>query len=633
MEVSAANSAGAKGQDSGQQHVGDNDLQSQQQQQQQQQLPKTQIIKISANSGKDDNGSYVNKVVADVTAVNNGATINNNSLQANQNGDAYQQATAADAAAATNVNMAPTNLESTQADSKTNISNNINTNSNVPTNFTELDTIHLSDEIDSVLRKLVESVVEKYIQLEEEEASKRQKQLIYNSTNAPVPETTTTTTTTITTQPLNSTSPSSIEQISTAVQSHQEQSNQVQSEQPSVELVDNSVVEEQQQKLYDQSNLSPDEVTSDLVIDAGDLQEGTPVAPEQKADSTDGDDDNDNTDEKQQQQSKVEPNIGSGKEPVSVTEATGNTITATTTSPVVSRTDGDKLDEVVCESSKSAIVEHTADQELDDLKDEEEKEKEMVTLRNLEISPPPQSTSAMADADVSITMETIEKADENDESTNLQARSAEKRKRTTSTSTTDPNESVESVEGGRSKRQRTQTKLFQIGETHSHDDSITSVASSRSRASTKASSRGSRKKSTNSSTASESANISANDSTVTQQPNNPANDLHDVIFYEKNDYLAIRNEENTFYLCQLTENVRSKRPTIRIKWLDTNNDGKTYFLTSQYDMVPQKSIIMVVGLNKLKSEKKGEQLFSLADQDKDQIMERLKRSLSFSGNS
>jgi len=105
-----------------------------------------------------------------------------------------------------------------------------------------------------------------------------------------------------------------------------------------------------------------------------------------------------------------------------------------------------------------------------------------------------------------------------------------------------------------------------------------------------------------------------------------------VIFYEKNDYLAIRNEENLFYLCQLTENVRVQKPHIKVRWLDTNDGGKTYFLTSHYDMVPQKSIIMPVIPITLKGKRKGQQIFALDDQVKESIMDRLKKSLHFSQN-
>lgn len=221
-----------------------------------------------------------------------------------------------------------------------------------------------------------------------------------------------------------------------------------------------------------------------------------------------------------------------------------------------------------------------------------ESHQDMVTLRNLEISPPPPYSYESSSAD-----------------------GKRKRVSTESTSTTCQPESTD--EGGRSKRQRRQTKLFQVSET-------TRSRSSRSGSRT-------RKKSTTSSTTSETDQNSNAQDTPAVLHN--TTDLQDVIYYEKNDYLAIRNEENTFYLCQLTESVRVFKPYIKIKWLDTKDDGKTYFLTQQYDTVPHKSIIMPVCLKKLKRDKKGGQIYILDDQDEEIIMERLKRSLNMASES
>lgn len=239
---------------------------------------------------------------------------------------------------------------------------------------------------------------------------------------------------------------------------------------------------------------------------------------------------------------------------------------------------------------------------VDDEVDDEGKPKDIITLRNLEITPPPQSTSEEQEL---ISETSAEKTPP------IKTKRASKR---TSSESTEPNDESMSSRG---KRQRRQTKLFQVEEI------------------TRSSSRSSNAQSEKSTTSNRGRASSSPTKTATTppkpqpQPKPQVNhDLQDVIFYEKNDYLAIRNEENSFYLCQLAENVRIQRPLIKIKWLDTKDDGKTYFLTSHYDKVPQKSIIMPVILNKLKSEKRGEQLFSLNDALKDNIMERLRRSLN-----
>lgn len=260
---------------------------------------------------------------------------------------------------------------------------------------------------------------------------------------------------------------------------------------------------------------------------------------------------------------------------------------------------------------------------------DEVKNKDMVMLRNLEISPPPPATETSASNPAQPTETTI-----NPKVEPVDATPARKKRRTAAAP--EASSDVESSEGqqtGRSKRQRTQTKLFQAGDTPRLDESQTSLnVSASTRSTSSRASTSCRKKPKTATTTVSDTTVEASTSELTTS-NDPetvhlTNDLQDVIFYEKNDYLAIRNEENSFYLCQLAENVRVKRPLIKVKWLDTSNAGRTYFLTSHFDKVPQKSIIMPVSLNKIKSDKKGEQLFTLDDQDRDNIMERLKRSIN-----
>lgn len=261
-------------------------------------------------------------------------------------------------------------------------------------------------------------------------------------------------------------------------------------------------------------------------------------------------------------------------------------------------------------------------QVLDDY-DEDVKSKDIVTLRNLEITPPPQPT-IIADEDMAVDDHQTQDAKE---TTSRKG----KRKRTDSIEQTNQSSTIDTSEG-RSKRQRTQTKLFQVGESAKvstrHSSSTifyTEKAATGRRRSSTASTKSSKKNDGVSLAAPKTTTATDNK----QLPSIGQDAQHqNVIYYEKNDYLAVRNLDDLFYLCQLSENVRVNKESIKVKWLDTKDGGKTYFLTSQYDMVPQRSIIMPVILNKLKSEKKGEQLFSLDDQDKDNIMERLKRSIN-----
>lgn len=263
-----------------------------------------------------------------------------------------------------------------------------------------------------------------------------------------------------------------------------------------------------------------------------------------------------------------------------------------------------KLDGIVSEITK-----------VDDLTDvQEDKAKDIVTLKNLEISPPPPAEGTEKINEVKME----EEAKLSESSTKRQTN---KRKRNdNSGSVPERCESTES--GGRSKRQRTQTKLFQAGDAKSYEEQTSLTGSTKTKPSTQPTARN-RKKSTTSSNSD--ANLLTAQDSITQDS---TADQQDVICYEKNDYLAIRNEEDTFFLCQLAETVRVKRPLLRVRWLDTKNGGQTYFLTHQFDKVPRKSIIVPVSLKKLKSEKKGEQTFTLSDHDRINIEERLKRSLN-----
>lgn len=209
--------------------------------------------------------------------------------------------------------------------------------------------------------------------------------------------------------------------------------------------------------------------------------------------------------------------------------------------------------------------------------DDVTKAKDIVLLRNLEITPPPQ--------------ELIHKATPSPNSIKEIRNNTAKKCR--SSKRTQSEQSDESSASGRSKRQRRQTELFQV-------DSVRKTATTRKQT----------------------------------RPDTPQiirqaeQKYPDVIFYERGDHLAIRNEDDTFFLGQLTENVRVEKTFVKIRWLDTDNDGKTYFLTSHYDKIPQKSIIMPVELEKLKTEKKSRQFYTINDQIKNSVLDRLKRSIN-----
>lgn len=248
---------------------------------------------------------------------------------------------------------------------------------------------------------------------------------------------------------------------------------------------------------------------------------------------------------------------------------------------------------VTATTSQSSIINDSCTKVslITPVKDDDEevnKTKDIVMLRNLEITPPPQELIIKATPSPNATRDI-----ENNNTANRR-RSSSKR--------TQSEQSDESSVSVRSKRQRKQTELFQA-------ESVIKTNSS-------------------SSSSTSSTRKQAKPDTTTTQINHEEQKFQDVIFYEKGDHLAIRNEENTFYLCQLTENVRVQKTFVKIRWLDTEDQGETYFLTSHYDKVPQKSILMPVTLEKLNKEKKSKSAFTINDQIKNSIMDRLKRSIN-----
>ncbi|XP_044258777.1 proteoglycan 4-like isoform X3 [Tribolium madens] len=57
-------------------------------------------------------------------------------------------------------------------------------------------------------------------------------------------------------------------------------------------------------------------------------------------------------------------------------------------------------------------------------------------------------------------------------------------------------------------------------------------------------------------------------------PRNKANDDKLIVFY-KNEFLAVRNSEGSFYICQAAQNIYKSSPKIRIRWLSQDKSEKS----------------------------------------------------------
>lgn len=57
-------------------------------------------------------------------------------------------------------------------------------------------------------------------------------------------------------------------------------------------------------------------------------------------------------------------------------------------------------------------------------------------------------------------------------------------------------------------------------------------------------------------------------------PKNKNNDDKLIVFY-KNEFLAVRNSEGSFYICQAVQNIYKSSPKIRIRWLSQDKSEKS----------------------------------------------------------
>lgn len=55
-----------------------------------------------------------------------------------------------------------------------------------------------------------------------------------------------------------------------------------------------------------------------------------------------------------------------------------------------------------------------------------------------------------------------------------------------------------------------------------------------------------------------------------------------IVLY-RNEYLAVRNPDAGFYLCQACQNVKRRTTTFSIRWLSPQEDNQDLFSPDYYD--------------------------------------------------
>lgn len=95
----------------------------------------------------------------------------------------------------------------------------------------------------------------------------------------------------------------------------------------------------------------------------------------------------------------------------------------------------------------------------------------------------------------------------------------------------------------------------------------------------------------------------------------------------RNEFLAVRNPEGTFYLCQTMQNVFKSSPKIRIRWLNEQNEGKVndngarVFSFDYYDFTDFECVLTTVELEKV------DKTYELPKEEQTRIENILKKAI------
>ena len=90
--------------------------------------------------------------------------------------------------------------------------------------------------------------------------------------------------------------------------------------------------------------------------------------------------------------------------------------------------------------------------------------------------------------------------------------------------------------------------------------------------------------------------------------------------------MAVRNEDNSFYLCQTKENISKRSKKIRIRWLTQTDDNENLYFKDYLDWIVFECILSNVKLNKV------EDKFELNENERSRILKVLKQSIKRAPN-
>ncbi|XP_044762189.1 uncharacterized protein LOC123319340 [Coccinella septempunctata] len=113
-------------------------------------------------------------------------------------------------------------------------------------------------------------------------------------------------------------------------------------------------------------------------------------------------------------------------------------------------------------------------------------------------------------------------------------------------------------------------------------------------------------------------------SKITASHRNKTNDEKLIVFF-KNEFLAVRNPEGSFYVCQAVQNIYKSSAKIRIRWLSLDKNDKTnqIYIPDFYDHTDFDCILTNLNLERIEKGK-----FRLPPAEKERTDSILKRSLA-----
>ncbi|KMQ97884.1 micronuclear linker histone polyprotein isoform x3 [Lasius niger] len=89
---------------------------------------------------------------------------------------------------------------------------------------------------------------------------------------------------------------------------------------------------------------------------------------------------------------------------------------------------------------------------------------------------------------------------------------------------------------------------------------------------------------------------------LNKTPGSKAADDKLIVFY-KNEFLAVRNAEGSFYVCQAMQNIYKSSRRIRIRWLSQDKNNGEFYSPDFYDNIDFDCILTNLNLNKVDKQK------------------------------